>query len=88
MKYPCRCNRCLARKSFRKHPDEYVRAKICICGGAFKVDWYRKNVERKVDPCHCDAYHFPHKFNKRICKSVVLPRESEDEAGRLGGICW
>ena len=58
--YPCRCKSCGSRKTFKKLPWTYKREKRCLCGGEYRVDEYRRNVEHKK-PCNCNGYHFPHR---------------------------
>ena len=55
-RYPCRCRACGARRTLAKHPDDYVRARRCTCGGAYRVDWYRKRREHERTNCHCGGY--------------------------------
>lgn len=69
--YPCRCKKCRGRKTFRKHPLDYVREPKCSCGGSYSVDSYRQNTEHRRVLCHCDAYWFPHRQGSGNCCQVV-----------------
>lgn len=65
MAVPCRCNRkiCQHRRSLAMKPDHYARgAPRCHrCGkGRYRTDPYRCRVERKIKPCICHGYGFPH----------------------------
>ena len=70
MIFPCRCRKCLARRTLNKHPDDYVqrsRVKCYHCDGELRLDKYRQTKEHKRTRCKCDAYHFPHRFNPETC---------------------
>ncbi|MCX6738702.1 MAG: hypothetical protein NT098_01460 [Candidatus Parcubacteria bacterium] len=67
-RFPCRCKKCGARKTFNFHPDSYQKPKKCSCGGEYRVDWYRKKKENKKAKCLCDGYHFPHRKGSKWCR--------------------
>lgn len=60
-KFPCRCRKCGARKTFRKHPDDYVREHECSCGGTYRVDNYRRTREHLKTICRCNGVYYPHR---------------------------
>lgn len=73
MIFPCRCSnrKCRARRTLRKHPDDYVqraRVKCYHCeDGELKLDTYRQKTEHKKTRCVCDAFHYPHRYSKETC---------------------
>lgn len=68
MTWPCRCWRCNARYSQDRNPEHEDPPILCLCGGKVRVDWYRKNKERKGKTCSCDGYRFPHRTGSKDCK--------------------
>lgn len=80
MRYACRCqnSKCRARHSLPRHPDDYVRPRVCRnCGSALRLDGYRqgqrcKPPRERTDPapvCQCDGAHYPHRRGwVRLCK--------------------
>lgn len=55
-RFPCRCRACGARRTLAKHPLEYVREPRCPCGGAYRVDQYRRKFEHKRAGCTCSGF--------------------------------
>lgn len=66
--FPCRCRKCGHRHSFSSHPETYLRAPKCSCGGAYRVDTYRMTTEHKKVLCWCDGWWFPHRHGCSGCK--------------------
>jgi hypothetical protein len=60
---------CGFRQTLNKQPLEYVRPPKCKrCNKPFTyIDFYRANKERKVKPCHCMNYNFPHFKGRGYC---------------------
>lgn len=76
--YPCRCSKCRARKTFRKHPESYRHTPHCYCGGTYAVDQYRLHKEHKRVKCNCDLWWFPHRIGSH--KQAIARFEAEYEA--------
>ena len=86
-RWPCRCNKCGARKTLAMHPNSYQREKYvtCGCGGRFRVDQYRKKKEHKQRKCHCNGYHFPHRAGGGVwCHKHPTGPSEQDYADRYG----
>lgn len=71
-RYPCRCSKCRARKTLAMSPDWYEQPPTCSCGGVYKVDTYRRKIERKKYNCGCDGYPWqatngPHRKGSLHC---------------------
>ena len=89
MSYKCRCRKCGARKTLSKHPDEYVRDKICWSCKAvnsYRVDWYRtKGKESKKNTCYCDGLPYPHRAGSTVwCREHPTDPSEEDYVTRYG----
>lgn len=77
--FPCRCSRCRARRTFRKHPDSYpTPPPHCSCGGTFAVDTFRLRKEHKKYKCTCDLWWFPHRIGSHKQAEEMLMRAYED----------
>ena len=87
--WPSRCNQreCQARRTLKKHPDEYVRGKpkchIPGCSGRMYLDTYRATKAfRKHDVgevCKCHMHRFPHAKGRGYC--LHNPNGKEDDRG-------
>ena len=68
--FPCRCRKCWARKTFKKHPDAYVmrhHVTCPVCGADdMRVDAYRMTKEHKRVLCKCDGLPYPHRAGSSI----------------------
>ncbi len=70
MRWRVRCSRrvCQARRTLRKHPDEYKRPPKCGCGSTkWRVDTYRMTREYP-EVCGCDGYRFMHRPGSGDCR--------------------
>ena len=83
MKYPCSCNKCKARGTLPRHPDNYVRIRKCraiSCSGEMVLDSYRfKGQTDKVifekdhggKTCYndwrCEYWYKPHRIGSVGC---------------------
>lgn len=69
MRFPSRCRKCHARKTFPKHPDKYKIKRICACGGTYCVDSYRmsKNVKDRGESCVCTGLIIKHRKGQKHC---------------------
>lgn len=56
-RHPSRCNKCQGRKTFNMNPLDYDEPPMCPCGGYYRFDRYRKEVETK-NRCSCSGYHW------------------------------
>lgn len=71
LRFRCRCSheKCRARRTLRKHPDEYrVQPKCAMCGRRkWRLDVYRQKKEQRSG-CECDGYHHPHAYGRGQCR--------------------
>ena len=81
--YPCRCKVCRSRQTFKKLPWTYRKEKQCHCGGEYRVDEYRRNIENKK-PCRCNGYHFPHRKGGVWCVHSLKEPSEQDVIDRYG----
>lgn len=82
----CSRERCKQRRTLKRHPHQYIIVPRCKgCGGtAYRIDTYRRDVERQVKPCTCSQYHFPHRRGAGLCiHNPNVTEEYERERGRL-----
>lgn len=70
--FPCRCRKCNRRKSFRRHPDKYIRPLICQCGhSSWRVDkWRMYKIPRPCNGGLCLLF-FPHRRGSKGCEHYV-----------------
>ncbi len=85
--WPARCNKrsCQARRTLKKHIDDYERKPKChVCGSPMYIDYYRacKKFSRAV--CSCDGYPFPHKIDSVWCKHFKGEITKEHHLARFG----
>lgn len=67
MTYPYKCNRCRTRNIFKKKLEDYVRPKKCkACG--YDRFYFDKDRARRVKPCNCSGYNFPHRVGSPCCE--------------------
>lgn len=82
-RWPCRCTACGARRTLRKHPDDYIRRPPrCRYGcrirdaqgrtlrfAPLRIDWWRIAKEWGARPCYwCGGYSFPHARGRGYCE--------------------
>lgn len=80
-RYPCRCRQCGARKTLARQPEHYARAPHCPCGGAYRVDWYRRGLEHRRTACYCTGYPWsihnaPHRRGSPDCYDAKVIYEN------------
>jgi len=67
----CRCRKCRARRTLKRHPDNYIKIPRCYCGSnEWVVDAYRMNKEYLIwrsEKCDCPGYSFPHRRTGGWC---------------------
>lgn len=82
----CSRNKCQTRRTLKKLPHEYVIVPKCRgCGGRkYRVDKYRRDVERQRKACTCPFYHYPHRLASGFCiHNRNVTEEYERDRGRL-----
>ncbi len=80
-----RCSACGARKVMRP-VETYIRVPKCprCKSKKWRVDKYRRDVERRARPCRCVGYYdFPHRKGSGWC--VHNQSWSADDARRAFG---
>lgn len=71
MKYYVRCRTCIARRVFKRHPDEYIRLPLCkTCGTNHKG--YRVVKLTKTITCYCNGYPYPHRYLSPQCNERTI----------------
>lgn len=82
-----RCTHCWTRRTLPRPVEEYIRQPKCRgCGRLLTYrDKHREKVEMKRKPCHCDAFHFPHRPGSSVwCSEHATGPTEADHQERWG----
>ena len=82
-----RCRKCRTRHAIAMHPDMYVKAPECACGGKLVYDKWMNERDTKKMRCGCDGMNFGyHRIGSRNPGADRQCHYNPDGSSRYGPV--